>query len=208
MLPVFLDLTGRVALVVGGGPVGRRKARAALDAGGRVRLVCLEPRQPEGEDIDWRQEPYHESHLDGVTLVFAAATARVNKRVVEEAHRRGLWVNVADDPGAGDFHVAATVRRGDLVVAVGTGGAAPALARRLRERLDAELDDAFADWVALLAELRPVVLETISDEGRRREVFERLTEWAWVDRLRIEGVEAVRAAMRQWLADGTTSARP
>lgn len=201
MLPVFLDLTGRLALVVGGGPVGRRKAGAVRDAGARVRLVCLEPRPPEIEGIDWRQEPYHETHLDGVTLVFAAATPRVNERVVAEAHRRGLWVNVAGDPGAGDFHLAATVRRGDLVVAIGTGGAAPALARRLRERLDTELDQAFTDWVALLAELRPVVLETISDEGRRREVFERLTEWAWLNRLRTEGVDAARAAMRRCLTD-------
>jgi precorrin-2 dehydrogenase / sirohydrochlorin ferrochelatase len=208
MLPVFLDLTGRVALVVGGGPVGRRKARAVRDAGGLVRLVCLEARPADAGDIDWRTEAYREAHLDGVSLVFAAAAAEVNARVVEEAHRRGLWVNAADKPGAGDFHLAATVRRGGLVVAVGTGGAAPVLARRLRERFEEELDDAFAAWVALLAELRPAVLETIADEARRREVLDRLTDWSWLDRLRAEGVEVTRHAMYRCVADEATSARP
>jgi precorrin-2 dehydrogenase/sirohydrochlorin ferrochelatase len=197
---VFLDLSGRVALVVGGGPVGRRKARAVREAGGLVRLVCLEARPADAGDIDWRTEAYEEAHLDGVSLVFAAATAEVNARVVEAAHRRGLWVNVADESGEGDFHLAAAVRRGRLVVAVGTGGAAPALARRLRKRFEEELDDAFAAWVALLAELRPVVMSSIADEARRREVFEHLSEWSWLERVRAEGVEATRARMHHLIS--------
>ncbi|MFO0842907.1 MAG: bifunctional precorrin-2 dehydrogenase/sirohydrochlorin ferrochelatase [Gemmataceae bacterium] len=201
MLPVLLDLSGRTALVVGGGPVGRRKARSVLAAGGRVRLVCLEA-QPEGAGaIDWRTEPFQESHLDGVALAFAAATREVNARVAEEARRRDVLVNVAGDPRAGDFHLAATVRRGDLVVAVGTGGAAPALARRLRERFEAELDTAFANWVVLLSELRPVVLSRVADEARRRELFERLADWSWLERLRSDGVDATRAEMLRHISD-------
>ena len=201
MLPVLLDLNGRLVLVVGGGAVGLRKAAAARAAGGRVRLVCLEPRPAGLEDpaIDWRQEPYAEAHLDGVVLALAAGPAGVNAQVAADARRRGLWVNVATDPAAGDVYLPATVRRGGLVVAVGTGGAAPALAARLRRRLEEELDPALADWVALLAELRPVVLATVADEGRRREAFERLADWAWLGRLRSEGVEAVRRAMRESL---------
>jgi precorrin-2 dehydrogenase/sirohydrochlorin ferrochelatase len=200
MLPVFLDLTDRLALVVGGGAVGRRKARAVRAAGGRVRLVCLEER-PMGLDdagLEWRREPFTAAHLDGVGLVFAAATAEVNEQVAAEARRRGLWVNVADEPARGDFHLAACVRRGGLVVAVGTGGAAPAVARRVRERLEGQLDDAYGKWVALLAELRPLVL-AIPDESRRREAFERLAEWGWLERIRREGAAAVREAMRATL---------
>lgn len=200
MLPVFLDLSGRVALVVGGGPVGRRKARAVLDAGGRVRLACLEGRPDDAGDIDWRTEPFQDSHLDGVTLAFAAATAEVNARVAEAARRRGILVNIADNPGTGDFHLAATLRRGDLIVAVGTGGAAPALARRLRERFEAELDATFVDWVELLSQLRPVVLARVADPDRRREVFERLADWAWLECLRSTGVEATRAEMLRQVA--------
>ncbi len=84
-------------------------------------------------------------------------------------------------------------------------GAAPALARRVRERLESEFDDAFGVWVRLLGELRPLALAGIADPERRREFFERVTDWAWLDRLRREGDRAVRAALREELrraADG------
>ena len=83
-----------------------------------------------------------------------------------------------------------------MTIAVGTGGASPALARRIREKLEAEFDDTFAAWVALLDELRAVVLATVPDPERRRELLDALADWPWLERLRAEGVEATRAAMR------------
>ena len=73
-----------------------------------------------------------------------------------------MWVNSATDPQTGDCFLPAVVRRGGLAVAVSTGGASPALARRIRERLEAEFDDAFAAWIGLLDELRPVVLAAVA----------------------------------------------
>jgi precorrin-2 dehydrogenase/sirohydrochlorin ferrochelatase len=198
MFPVFLDLTGRLVLVVGGGPVGRRKAAGVRAAGGLVRLVCLESRPADLDDqgIDWRHESYAERHLEGVALAFAAGPAEVNARVASDARARGVWGNVAGDPMAGDVYLPAVLRHGGLVVAVTTGGAAPALARQLRDHLEEQIDPLFAEWVALLAELRPIVLQRVADEERRRELFERLAQWSWLDRLRSDGVERVRAAMR------------
>jgi precorrin-2 dehydrogenase/sirohydrochlorin ferrochelatase len=199
MFPVFLDLTDRLAVVVGGGPVGRRKTAALRAAGARVRLVCLEPRPAEEIDagIDWLAESYEPRHLDGAVLVFAAGPAALNERVVADARARGVWVASASDPPAGDFITPSTVRRGELVIAVSTGGAVPALARRVRERLEEELDDHFAAWLLLLAEVRPLVRACVPDEDSRRRMWDELTRWEWLDRVRREGVETVRAALRR-----------
>jgi precorrin-2 dehydrogenase/sirohydrochlorin ferrochelatase len=198
MLPVLLDMTNRLAVVVGGGPVGRRKATALLAAGARVRLVCLEPRPADQTSpaLDWLTGPYAPVHLDGAALVFAAGPPEVNGRVAADARARDVWVNAASDPEAGDFFLPSVVRRGDFVLAVGTGGTAPALARAVRRRLEAEFDPAFGEWVGLLAEARAVARQRVTDPDRRRELLERLCGWEWLERLRREGAEAVREALR------------
>ncbi|HEY7427927.1 MAG TPA: bifunctional precorrin-2 dehydrogenase/sirohydrochlorin ferrochelatase [Gemmataceae bacterium] len=197
MLPLFLDLTDRLAVVIGGGPVGRRKAAAVLAAGGRVRLICLEPRPAEMTDLllDWRTESYRPDHLDGAALVFAAAPADVNAQVIADARARGIWVNAASEPERGDFFLPATVRHGEFVLAVSTGGAAPILTQTIRDRLQAEFDETFGVWVSLLAELRPLVKERIANAEQRRDVLTRLCQWDWLERLRRDDVDSVRAAM-------------
>jgi precorrin-2 dehydrogenase/sirohydrochlorin ferrochelatase len=197
MFPLFLKLAGRLGVVIGGGPVGRRKARSLVEGGARVRLVCLEPR-PKDETVaalEWRQEAYHPRHLAGAVLVFGAATAEVNRQVVADAGARGLWVNSATEPDGGDFFLPAVARRGPLTVAVGTDGTAPALAGAVRLLLEEQLDETFGSWAALLAELRPVVHAATTDPVRRREVLRRLCQAGWLERLRREGVEPVRTAM-------------
>ncbi|MDB5313141.1 MAG: sirC [Gemmataceae bacterium] len=196
MFPVMLDLTGRVVVVVGGGPVGRRKARAAGAAGAVVRVV--DPRPAEGlPGVVWVVDPYTPDHLAGAALVFACASPEVNARVVADAKTRGVWVNSASDPDQGDCFLPAVVRQGGLTLAVSTGGASPALARRVREQLGAGFDAAFAGWVQLLNEIRPEVLAAVADPEKRRALLDALADWPWLDRLRAEGPDAVRAAMRE-----------
>jgi precorrin-2 dehydrogenase/sirohydrochlorin ferrochelatase len=194
--PIVLDITGRLVVVVGGGNVGCRKAAAALVGGARVQVVdpaevALAPH----DRLMHIREPYQPGHLQGAALVFAAAIPEVNAAVVVDARQRGVWVNSATDPLAGDFTLPSVVRSGSLLLAVSTGGAAPALARRIREKLEAEFDAGFAGWVSLLAEVRPLVLAHLPDEQRRRELLDRLAAWEWLERYRAEGEASTRKAM-------------
>jgi precorrin-2 dehydrogenase/sirohydrochlorin ferrochelatase len=198
MFPVTLDLRGRTVVVVGYGAVGRRKAAAAEAAGAVVRAI--DPAV---------NEPYRPDHLVGAALVFACAPPAVNARVVADCRARNVWVNAASDPEAGDFALPAVLRAGELSVAVSTGGAAPALARRVRDRLAGQFDAAFAAWVDLLNEVRGEVLAAVPDDSRRRELLDAFADWPWLDRLRAEGVEAVRAAMRECVrAQAAAAPRP
>ncbi len=197
MYPLFLKMDGRLAVVIGGGHVGRRKAASLLEAGARVRLVCLEPRPAEevSSALDWLTTPYHVRHLLHADLIFAAATDEVNRIVVADARARGLWVCSATEPDSGDFHTASIIRRGDLTLALGTGGAAPALTRALRQRLETMLDDDLGQWLALLAALRPLIRSKVSDPERRRRLWEELCGASWIERLQREGPEAVQAVV-------------
>jgi precorrin-2 dehydrogenase/sirohydrochlorin ferrochelatase len=196
MLPITVNLDGRLGVVVGGGTVGQHKADALLAAGGRVHLISLDaapPQCPPG--LTWITEPYRREHLAGAALVIAAATAEINRVVVADARGLGLWVCSATEPEAGDFALPAVMRRGRLTISVSTGGAAPALARRIAGQLEVHFDDTFADWLDLLAELRPVVLARIADPVRRRQLLESWCEPRWRERLRHAGTAAVREAL-------------
>ena len=196
MLPVMLDLTDCLAVVVGGGAVGRRKAEALLAASAVVRVVGLESRPGDLPDrIEWVAEPYWREHLAKARLVVAAATAEVNRRVVAEAKSLGVWVCSATEPEAGDFVLPAMARCGRLTLAVSTGGAAPALARRLAQQLLQPFDEAFADWLDLLAELRPLVLVRIADSDHRHRLLDGWSDLGNLQRFRREGRDALRAAL-------------
>ena len=200
LYPLMLDLKGKLAVVVGGGPVGMRKAAGLVEAGAKVRLISVGETlacAAGSEKIERQIEPYRSEHLQGATLVFAAATPEVNVRIVADAKARGIWVNSADDPDSGDFFVPASLRRGELLIAVSTGGAAPGLAKSVRDLLAEQFDDVWSGWLAILQEFRAFILETISDAQRRRELFDQFADRSWLERFRLEGREAVRAEMRR-----------
>ncbi len=149
-----LDIEGRACLVVGGGSVARRKVDGLLAAGGAVTVVapeCLP--MPDGVSVALR--PFQQGDLAGVALAVAASDDReLNALVARRARDQGIWVNVVDDPRAGTVILPAVAQRGSLQIAVSTGGASPALAQRLRERLEKEFGAEYGDLVALLGELR------------------------------------------------------
>src|SRR5438128_7175806 len=158
--PVLLDLAGRRCVMIGGGPIAERRVDGLLTAGAYVTVISPRMTRPlaalaaEGR-IDHEPRGYREGDLAGTDLVFVATDAgEVNAAVAREARERGLWINAADDPAHCTFILPALVRRGDLTVAVATGGTSPALARAVREELEAYLTAEYATLAAIAAEAR------------------------------------------------------
>lgn len=152
LYPAFLDLSGRPVLVAGGGAVAARKARGLRAAGARVTVVApaIRPGFPRVARV--RRRRFRVADLRGMRLVFAATDDRfANALIARAALRRGIPVNVVDDPDACSFLVPAVVRRGDLLLAVGTSGASPAIARSLRRALSGAFD---LGWARRLARAR------------------------------------------------------
>ena len=161
--PVLLDLTGRRCVMIGGGVIAERRVDALATAGAYV--IVISPRltpalaalAAEGR-IEHEARGYREGDLAGADLAFVATAAgEVNAAVAREARERQIWVNAADDPARCTFILPALVRRGDLTVAVATGGSSPALARAIREELEAYLTDDYATLAAIAAEARKEV---------------------------------------------------
>jgi siroheme synthase-like protein len=158
--PIFLDLQGRGCLVIGGGTVAERKVEKLLEVGAEVTLISpsLTARLQEWaatQKICYKPRPYHHGDLAPFQLAFAAADdAAVNAAVKREGEERGVWVNVADDPAHCDFILPSVLRRGDLVVAVGTGGSSPALSRAIREELERYFTEDYAILSEIVAEVR------------------------------------------------------
>lgn len=170
--PVTWRMEGRCGLVVGAGPVGRRKALGLLAAGARVRMVALQtPEQPLAGGIEVLIEPFRPAHLDGMFLAIAATGRRaVDEAVAAAARQRNIPVALAGQPEKGDFTLPAVLRRGDLTVTVATAGRSPALAAALRDRLGDWLPTAWDQLLNLAEALRhrsvtASVLRRLLDHG-------------------------------------------
>jgi precorrin-2 dehydrogenase/sirohydrochlorin ferrochelatase len=184
--PAFLDVRGKRCLVVGGGAVAARKARALVAAGAMVRVVAPEISRElrRAAGIECRQARYSARQLRGVWLVVAATDdPLVQQAVWRDVARRGLLCNVADVPARSNFMVPAVVRRGGLQIAVSTGGGSPALARRLRRELEKTVGREYAALLELLRALRPRVMAEVPASERPR-VFSAMVNSAALDLLR------------------------
>ncbi|MBL7141311.1 MAG: bifunctional precorrin-2 dehydrogenase/sirohydrochlorin ferrochelatase [Planctomycetes bacterium] len=204
--PIVLDLAGRRAVVVGGGRVALRKALALAEAGADVTAVAptFLDAFAGAAGVACVCEAYDARHLAGAAIVIAATDDEaVNRRAAAAARAAGALVNVVDVPALCDFIVPAQVRRGDLVVAVTTGGAAPSLSRRLRERLEAEFGPEWAVYLEALRGARERVLSEGHPPEVRRRIFERLTEPDVLAAARA-GPDALRRAVDAAVAEGTS----
>lgn len=204
--PVLLDLRDREVLFVGGGWETEAKVRGLLEAGARVTLISpfahegLEPLAASG-GLTWLRRSYRWGDLAGFALAFVHLPERsLHARIAQEARARGVWLNAVDDPAHCDFILPAVHRQGDLTIAVSTGGAAPALGVRIKQRLAGEYGPEYARYLGLLRSLRPLVQQAYPhDFEARKAAWYRMIDspaLEWVALGDLEGArEVLLAAM-------------
>ncbi|MDZ7640585.1 MAG: bifunctional precorrin-2 dehydrogenase/sirohydrochlorin ferrochelatase [Desulfurivibrio sp.] len=178
--PVNLQLAQRPCVVIGGGGVARRKVEGLLAAEAAVTVISPQleeqlARLQQAGAVVWRRREYREGDLAGAFLVIAATDdEETQARVHAEAQRHNLLLNVADVPKWCNVILPAVVRRGDLSLAISTGGASPALAGKLRRELEASFGDEYRRLVRLLAALRPLVLARDGSQAENCRCFQEL----------------------------------
>jgi len=158
--PVYLNMQDKKCLIAGGGQVALRKAASLLEHGAKVTVVsprlCAGLRRLAEEGrIKTINRPYRGGDMRGISVaVIATSNHKINLSAAEEARKRKVPVNVVDDPALSDFIVPSILRRGDLSIAVSTSAKSPALARKIRNRLEEEFGKEYAALVTIIEDVR------------------------------------------------------
>lgn len=190
--PLFLDISRRRCVVVGGGKVAERKIERLLACGARVEVVgkILTPALvalKENGRIVHHEIDYEEALIRGAFLVIGATDNDVvNGRIAGDARALGILVNIVDEPARCDFILPSIVERGDLSIAVSTGGKSPALAKKLRIELDALYGPEYAILLEIMGKLREKMIAESRPSAENRERFEAVVTSGILDHIRAE----------------------
>jgi uroporphyrin-III C-methyltransferase / precorrin-2 dehydrogenase / sirohydrochlorin ferrochelatase len=172
-LPIFLQMHGRVAVVVGGGHVAARKVELLIRSGARVSVVAPDlfedlRRQVDAGSVAHVGTQFDPSHLDAAELVVAATSSRdINAAVSRAARERRIPVNVVDDSELSTFIFPALIDRSPIVIAVSSAGRAPVLARWLREQIEALLPTRLGALARFMGARRKAVKDALRPAARR-----------------------------------------
>ena len=185
LYPINLDVTGKSCVVIGGGEVALRKIRGLLSAGANVKVIApkicagVEELFKQGE-ISLTRKNFSEELLgDEIILIAATDNAEINQRAATAAQARKILVNVVNSSG-GNFNVPSTIRRGELMLTVSTGGKSPAFSRFVREMLELELGENFEAGLKIISERRREVKRLLPNPKARQNFWQKLlTQEIW-----------------------------
>jgi precorrin-2 dehydrogenase / sirohydrochlorin ferrochelatase len=198
--PVFWDIRGKKCIIVGGGEVAARKAERLLNCGAKV-FVISPKLSPEVAALKEKNilchiaAQYSDDLIDGAALIIGATDdEKINARISSDARSRNIPVNIVDDPAKCDFILPSLVQRGDLAIAIGTGGNSPALARHLREELESKYGREYEIFLNILGNLR---VKMVKNEGMGKEWFESLLAAGILDAIKEKNVERVKKIVQK-----------
>jgi precorrin-2 dehydrogenase/sirohydrochlorin ferrochelatase len=201
--PVYLNLTARKILVVGGGEVAERKIESLLGTDAiinvvspvvtsRILLLASEKR------IQLHRRGYETNDCNGAAFVFSATDdPALSQAVFRDAHTAGALVNTADQPSLCDFIMPAVVRRGDIAIAISTGGTSPGLAARLRQKIAKLIGPEYGQLAQLLARSRPQILKRIPDQADRKALQYRILDSDIMTYLKQDDIAGAERRLRE-----------
>lgn len=205
--PILLNLRDRRVVIVGGGRVAARKVRDLFVTGARITIVsplldaALEPLAVSNQ-LEVLRQPYTPgifAHLRPVLIFAATDSAEVNRQVINEAHALGILANTVDEADISDFHSMAVVRRGEITLAVSTGGASPALSAQLKHTLESTIGEEYALLAQWMHALRPIIREKIEAESERTAFWRAILDSDILALLRAGDEKAAREIVEQLL---------
>ncbi len=202
---IFVELGGRRVVVVGGGAVAVRKATSLLEVGARLVVVAHKPSEAmttlcTNSGAELVRDRYAKQYIGEAVLVIAATNdPQVNEQVYRDCQELEILCNVVDDPEHCDFFVPAVVRRGDLQIAIGTGGYCPAYAGHLRQKLETVITEEHGRFLAELESIRKEVIEGVSNEGDRKTLLGTLVDDESFEYFRQTGPVAWRERARDMI---------
>ena len=209
--PIFAIIEDKPCLVVGGGAVGERKVLDLMAAGARVTVISptltpeLAALADRGE-ITYLAEDFREEQVEGMALVMAATDdPKVNAAVSAAAQARAIWVNVADEPAYCTFIVPAQVRRGELTLAISTGGASPAVAQKLRQELEQRFGPEYKPYLTLLKGVRTRLLSERRGHPENAALFHRLVDSPLLEAVAVGDRARVVAVLHEVLGGALSS---
>jgi len=203
--PIFLELEGRTALVVGGGSVAQRKVETLLAHGALIRIVSNALTEKlkamvESGSILHAGDAFSEKHLDGVSLVFAATDdRRLNHEISECARKNGLLINAVDQPADCDFIVPSIINKGDLSIAISTSGKSPALAKNIRMQLEPQFGKEYEIFLDLMGCLRHEVVSLGLTQQENSRIFHEIVYSDILQALKEGNLEEVETALTRIL---------
>ena len=200
--PLFMGLEGQKCLVVGAGSVAERKVRTLMGCGAVVTVVGENPTRGiqdlEAGGLTLRPRKFRRSDMGRYALVIGATDDReVNRTVSRESRRRGLPVNIADDPELSTFILPAVYHRGDLTIAVSTAGRSPAAARAIKEDLGRNYGRDYAELIDILGSHRGKMMDAVDGHRRRTGIWRKIIGADILGLLRRKGRKAAAGAIAE-----------
>ena len=179
--PIFLDISKKPCLVVGGGKVAERKVRILLKFNGSIKVVSPRISNPlrelaEKGRIGVLLKEYETKDLNGVALVFAATNIEdLNQKVRHDASERNILVNVVDNPSLCDFIVPSIVRRDPITIAISTSGMLPSLSKRLRKDIAERITRDYIRYASIMGRFRKLLIVKVKDKKYRQGIMREIT---------------------------------